>query len=210
MGRSKEGNQGKPSFAAWAGTAAGIKALDEIVSGGGDVLSGVCEEGSLEERTFLIFDSWDQVHAMEELVDLDTVEYGFSDEYSRCGCGRCNVAVRVSPDSYGWRPYFLVTAEGPVLLEHASPHHVDEYVAERINRHDMAVNLPGLDLTLAGFRELRGGYESGFHEGQTDDPKAILRALRERNPNASFLFVVDDVGQFDTSYGVWVRGEMAD
>ena len=198
----------KPSFDEWACTESGQEFLKEATGNGMDVTAGVAEEGSVDEsKTFIIFESWNQLHALERHIDLDSVDHGFSDEYRRCDCGGCNIAVRTKANGWGWQPGYLETEGGLVLLEHAEEGDIEEYLSDRINNAQNAVNCPGLDISVVGFKTLEDGFESGWHHGQTDDPKAIMAGLRKKFPKAEFLFRIDGVGQFDMNFSIWVRGD---
>ena len=49
-------------------------------------------------------------------------------------------------------------------------------------------------------------FENGFHPGQNDDPKKIANKLEE-NGVSRYLFSVDDKGQFDIHFSVYVHSD---
>jgi hypothetical protein len=57
-----------------------------------------------------------------------------------------------------------------------------------------------------GYVKQSDRYENGWHPGQNDDPKAIAKALREKGYRR-FLFQVDNVGQFDLRFSVYIHQE---
>ena len=59
-----------------------------------------------------------------------------------------------------------------------------------------------------GYVRVEGDFESGFHPGQTDDPRKIFDRLQGQYPR--LLFVIDDVGQFDTRFSIWTKEEVHD
>jgi hypothetical protein len=194
-----------PSYREWADTDTGKETLESLLNEGMNICSGIAEENAIDtSKLFVIFQNWNQLHALERYIDLDSVDHGFADEYCQCACGNCDIAVRTTHNSYSWQPGFICTSDGEVLLQHADDADIETYIAERINDPYTAVNCPDLDLTNFGFREIEGDFESGWHPGQTDDPKAILKNLCEKSPDAQYLFRIDNVGQFDTRFSVWV------
>ena len=52
-------------------------------------------------------------------------------------------------------------------------------------------------------------YETGFHSGQTDDPKKVFVQVKEQYPNCNFIFVMDESSQFYVTWSVW-RKEFAE
>jgi len=62
----------------------------------------------------------------------------------------------------------------------------------------------GIPLGEYGYSAYNSGYESGFHPGQNADPKKIAKELREKGIT-DFIFVMDDVNQFDCEFSVWIK-----
>ena len=118
-----------------------------------------------------------------------------------------NKAYRSSPDSYGWKPAYFLTDGGDVIGadEIRNGDEVDtyiEYLVDDANRADTF----DIDWTQYGFRKLNpDAYESGFHPGQTDNPRKILAAAQVEYPDHEFLFSIDDTGQFDVRFSLWAR-----
>ncbi len=123
----------------------------------------------------------------------------WEDEWSRCvQCGR---AVRTSPDSYGWQPAYFMTDDGEVCHVCVSEDPAD-YLRE-LEGNDRRAWTLDIDPADHGYRLLEGGFESGFHPGQNDDPREIANGLRERGIDR-FVFRLNDSGQFDARFSVYV------
>jgi hypothetical protein len=69
-----------------------------------------------------------------------------------------------------------------------------------------ANTIDAIDPAEHGYSLFQGEFESGFHRGQDADPTRIAAALRKRGIER-FLFQIDDKGQFDTRFSVWVHDD---
>jgi len=122
-----------------------------------------------------------------------------------------NKAYRSSPDSYGWKQSYVML-DGDFIIgrdEVESGDQIDAYIDYLLDNPKRADTFD-VDWTKYGFIKLNDEYESGFHPGQTDDPKAILKEAREQYPNGEFIFSIDDVGQFDMNFSLWMRDKTHD
>lgn len=125
----------------------------------------------------------------------------WSDEWDTC-C-RCGRAIRVSPDSYSWKRSYVVENDCEVSCGDCTLEDPASYLASLEGDESRAVTLD-VDPAKHGYKRLPRDFESGFHQGQDDDPGAIAKALRARGVER-FLFRVDDVGQFDVSFSAYVH-----
>lgn len=172
-----------------------------------DPESGIIATGNWNDVTV-----YSQVHGRTVVSDLPSrisalfekmgVEIEWSDEWSECA--DCNKLVRTSPDSYGWQQSYKLDDDG--LICH-------ECIAEDPEAH--LESLEGCDTscnTISAINPGEHGYvrleecESGLHPGQTDNPKKIGNGLRAKGITR-YLFNLDDVGQFDAKWSVWVKVE---
>jgi len=137
----------------------------------------------------------------------------FSDEYALCDhCGR---AVRTSPDSYGWEPYFIWTEDGDFTCGDClkeNPEFLEDIVVYYDHNPERAFfSWCREELADMGFvcPEDDEGYcerfETGFHRGQDDDPKEVLKFVGKEFPGAQIVFIVDNIGQFDITWHPLVR-----
>jgi len=128
------------------------------------------------------------------------VEIEWSDMVSSCGgCGKC---IRTEPDSYGWQPDF-VTTDGDILCAECAKDDAETLLE---NAEGGVWNMPAIDPADYGYVPLPEEYETGWHPGQTDDPKKVLRELSKKGISRA-LIVIDDVGQFDSRWRVFVKEE---
>ena len=48
-------------------------------------------------------------------------------------------------------------------------------------------------------------FETGWHPGQDDDPKKVAKEIERELPGYDYIFRVNNVGQFDCEWSVWLR-----
>lgn len=133
-----------------------------------------------------------------KLAEKLGAECEWSDEWYTCSCG---AAIRSQPDHYGWLPSF-VYSDGEIdcktcMLDDPA-NYVDSYLLGNTERADTF----GVDLSTLGFRHVDGG-ESGFHEGQNDNPTSMV--LAGVPPEHEYVFQIDGTGQFDVKFSLWIR-----
>lgn len=130
-------------------------------------------------------------------------------------CSDCYRAFRTSGDSYGWTMHgtFLESA-----CEYVCADCMRTDIARYIDEGDYIDNprtaitwCTKLELESLGWSRYAPGdpkeYESGWHEGQDDDPTRILAEIQREIPDASVVFHIDDVGQFDIRFSAFFRVE---
>jgi hypothetical protein len=61
-----------------------------------------------------------------------------------------------------------------------------------------------IDLTEQEYHLLEGNFQRGLHHGQAASPHIMTKKLRELGVER-YVFRLDDVGQFDASFSVWVH-----
>lgn len=125
----------------------------------------------------------------------------WSDEWLICDC--CGKAVRNQADSYSWKASFEVTDDGVTCHECIDP---AEYLESLEGNDKKANTINSIDPADYGYVKQSDRYENGWYPGQNDDPKAIAKALREKGYRR-FLFQVDNVGQFDVRFSVYIHQE---
>ena len=137
-----------------------------------------------------------------DILEKLGVECEWSDQWSTCDC--CGKAVRTSPDSYGWKRSFWLDDCEIVCMQCV----LDDpaaYLDAAENNPEFAVTFD-LDLAEYGYNLLEGNFQRGLHHGQAASPHVIAKELRELDVTR-FLFVLDDTGQFDETFSVWVHDE---
>ena len=154
----------------------------------------------------IIFANWNHVsRPVQDWLEHHGYALEWSDEW--IVDWEVSKAYRTSPDSYGWRPSYVMLESGDIIGagDIRNGDCVDAYIEHLVNS-DRAADTFGVDWTQHGFRKVNTeSYESGFHPGQTDDPRKILAAAQAEHPNQEFIFSVDSVGQFDTHFSLWSR-----
>jgi hypothetical protein len=142
---------------------------------------------------------------IEKLFTKMNIECEWSDEW--VVCDECYGLVRTSPDSYLWmRSYWANDEKGEIICHRCLKEDPSEYLEYlKANPRDCLVNIP-IDLSQFGYNKLEEVFETGLHPGQTDDPKKVAAKL-EGKGITDYIFKMDEVGQFDQRWSVWVRME---
>lgn len=116
-------------------------------------------------------------------------------------------AYRTSPDSYGWMPTAVLPPES---CEYLTPDDGADAAIEAFAHHSLPVHavpywVSDADLETAGFVLHADKLESGFHQGQNDDPQAIAKALLDSGKASRVVGRVDGKGQFDVRFSIWIE-----
>lgn len=170
---------------------------------------GQAVEPGYDEDVVHVYANWNdypkQLKAIERLNKLGCpIEAEWSDEW--CSCDQCGRFVRTSPSSYGWTPSYAAMNSELVCHEciKADPDDYLEWLTNKPKRANTILDKQVLE--AAGFRQFADGLENGLHEFQAASQQRIARWLRERGVT-ELLFSIDDQGQFDTTFSVWIKGE---
>lgn len=118
-------------------------------------------------------------------------------------------AYRTSPDSYGWRSSLVYLDNGKMLAKNEiTPNStaLDDYIAYLLDSHKH-IDQFDVDWTQHGFTHMseEGAFESGWHPGQTDNPKEILAKAKAEKPTWEFIFSLDKKSQFYITFSLWGR-----
>jgi hypothetical protein len=116
-------------------------------------------------------------------------------------------AYRTTGDSYGWQPSLVVTDDGEMLTPDDDLETWVEWATEDPSARCIPSTIAGgADVEALGFTRHNGQFENGWHPGQTDDPRAIVSALRERyGDEVKIVFTLDSTGQFDVAFSAYYR-----
>lgn len=166
------------------------------------------EPGYTQPAEGVIFANWNNIEqAHQEMLEAAGYELEWSDEWTIDYDN--NKAYRTSPDSYFWEPSVAYTEDGEMLTPDDSPHDWIEAMAVS-DPSNKAQCLPSWitpeDLVEAGFVKSSGDMESGFFEGQTDDPKAEAIKLFYQGA-IRVVFRKIENSQFYTKWEVWKEME---
>ena len=133
------------------------------------------------------------------------VELLWLDEW--LSCDDCQRAFRCQPDSYSWRMQGIITDSGSILCRDHAIEDLEWLISDDggdfINNHTKAITLD-VDLSSIGFERYNGLFANGWYRDQDDDPKEIA-ARAERYGWQERVFTIDNVGQFDVHFLLWVR-----
>lgn len=151
----------------------------------------------VQDHATVEHDNWELF--CESIENLDKDNYGFADEYTTCSdCGRI---IRTSPDCWGWSPDFWL-GDGEIICSECLPDCEDDYLEWLADQSGPSGCILDEDTLLKhGFTCLLQGLRNGMHEGDTDNPTAILEYLR---PSYEVAFVVSP-SQFTTGFDVYIR-----
>jgi len=118
-------------------------------------------------------------------------------------CDDCGKLLSTEPSGYGWQPRYVVSDYGRTCLDCLDPAEHLESI-EGNPRH--ANNVASIDPSEHGYFLFEEGLEHGWHPGQDASPEVIAKAMRKRGIER-FLFHIDDIGQFDMRFSVYVHEE---
>lgn len=124
----------------------------------------------------------------------------WNDEWT--DCSGCNRLVRISADSYSWTPSYVM-GDCEVICAECVEEDPEEHLESLEGCPDKANTLAGIHPEEHGYICL-GEFERGYHPGQDDDPKLVAKALGDLGLER-WLFNIDNVGQFDTRFSVWLH-----
>jgi hypothetical protein len=134
---------------------------------------------------------------VDEIEKYAVIEW--SDEWTMCD--ECYKAVRVNPDSYGWRRSFVQEDDCTlVCLECAD---FAQALPDFINDPDKCWLYDPKYLTEAGFAVLESeDFHAGIRES-SEDPRATYKRLK--TDDIDIVFYIRDVEQFGMEVEVWTR-----
>ncbi len=149
----------------------------------------------------ILFANWN--HLPRELSDV-LERYGYAIEWSDewATCDDCSNAVRISADSYGWRRAYYMLDDCSIVCHECARKDLDSFEEYLLNNANVADTFD-IDWSARGFvKHNARHYENGWHPGQNDDPREIVKHLAS---DLEWLFAIPSVGQFDVSFDLWVR-----
>jgi hypothetical protein len=148
----------------------------------------------------------------EEISDLPSriahlyekmgIDCEWSDEWAECSCGKL---VRTQGDCYSWTPSYQLN-DGEITCIDCLKDDPESYLLSLEGNPNVANTIHCILPEKNGYVKMNeaNSYETGFHPGQNDDPKKVAKELEARGLYR-YLFNIDDVGQFDTRWSVYVH-----
>lgn len=122
-------------------------------------------------------------------------------------------AFRTEPDSYSWKPYYVISEDSGEVIggdEIESGDELEWYINEYLLNDPTKCNLFDIDLASQGFEQFGGRYETGWHPGQNDSPPKVFERIQRERPDYDVVFSLDSKGQFDTEWSAWIRSQNRD
>lgn len=182
--------------------------FDEIMEQGGNTwrLDANWFEGYADESESgpkgVVSANWNYVSGPTQgLIERAGYTLEWCDTVTSCdGCQKC---IETEPTHYGWKRRYHVT-EGSALCEKCLSDDPEVVLADL--RGTATPLTMDIDLADHGYVRVDREFENGLYGGQDDSPRAIAKALEARGVE-DFIFVLDDVGQFDSRFSVWVKEE---
>ena len=171
-----------------------------------DFAAGYGEPGYTNPAKGIVFADWNHFpRGLDDILECAGYAIEWSDEW--IVCHETGKAYRHSPDSYGWKPYYVMTDDeiigGDEIEEDETQR--DWYVNEYLCNNPRRANLFNIDLTAYGFKQYEGTFETGWHPGQNDDPQKVFNEIRKVDSNVDVVFSFDSCGQFDIEWTAWTR-----
>lgn len=135
-----------------------------------------------------------------ELFEKMGIELEWADEWVECD--ECSKLIRSSPNSYGWQFNGWI-GECHIMCADCVLKDPEDYLNELEGDSSKAITMD-LDPEKHGYTLLEDKFENGWYGGQSANPTVIAKSL-EQLGIYRYLFKVDDVGQFDMQFSVYVH-----
>jgi hypothetical protein len=162
--------------------------------------SEYAEPGYTQPEKGILFSDWNYFcREVCNILERAGYELEWEDEWSTCG--ECGKAVRTSPDSYCWQPSYFFVNDCEILCVDCTDK--EEYLESIEDNPRTALN-DHIDPADYGYVKLEGNFESGWHNGQTDDPKKIYARLHAAG-HKRLLFNIDKSSQFYIVFSIWEK-----
>jgi hypothetical protein len=156
-------------------------------------------------------DTYDRVHGRKVISDLPSrlcnifekmgVNIEWSDQVS--SCSDCGKMIRTSPDSYSWQPNFVV-GDGEILCHECISNDPEKHLEDLEGDPNRCNTIESINPADHGYVCVQERLESGWHSGQTADPKKIAKELQEKGISR-FLFHLDEASQFYSTWSVYIH-----
>ena len=174
------------------------------------------EPGYSDPEKGILFLDWNPIsQRIQDYLEEQGYELEWSDEWIIDYEGsEGSTAYRTSPDSYSWVSQIRLTDDGEILTPE---HDVEEWLdyAKSTDHNQPHKALPDFitedQLAEAGYKlyEPEGyPYETGFHQGQTDDPEQVYKNIEEDSNTGdveSVVFQISEQSQFYTKWKAYYK-----
>ena len=150
-----------------------------------------------EKRQFVTID--DTLPKLAKKLEAIGVELEWEDEWASCDC--CGKIFRTSPNSYGWQLSGVIEDGLCLCHECLDP---EDHLRGLENQDRKCNTIGSIKPKDYGYVCIQEDFENGLYGGQCADPRAIAKILRGIGITR-FLFNLDDTGQFDITFSVWLH-----
>lgn len=126
----------------------------------------------------------------------------WSDEWTECD--ECYKTFRTSPDCYSWTPSYVAHDDGYTCHECTMKGDIPELLKNEYEGETRKCWTLGDDLEEYGYTKVDKEFESGWHPGQTDDPREVAKQMADAGIER-YVFVKDEQSQFYSKWSVWIH-----
>ena len=170
-----------------------------------DIADDYCEPGYTlpEGRKGVAFGDWNgKRYRLANILDRMGYEVEWLDEWTVCE--HCNKAFRTQPDSYSWKMHGAFLEDACELICGDCLAENPEWITEELmNNPRRALTIDGIDLAADGWHMIPGdAWRNGWY-GQEDKPEEVVAQYVPEGYD--YIFVVDEVGQFECAWRMWLR-----
>ena len=149
----------------------------------------------------VVFGDWNKPR-LANIIARMGFDLAWLDEWAVCA--DCDKAFRTQPDSYSWKMHGAFLEDdcsmvcGDCLAE--NPEWITD---ELMNDPRRALTMDGIDLAAEGWHMVPGdAWRTGWY-GQEDKPEEVVAQYVPEGYD--YIFVVDEVGQFECAWRMWLR-----
>ena len=171
--------------------------------------SEYAEPGYSQPESGIVFGNWnpacgfdvprdhqkrDPVSRLAKILEKAGYELEWEDEWTTCQ--ECGKAVRTQPDCYHWTSHYRILNDCELICLDCMDW---ESYLESIEDNPSNACPPDISPEEFGYIKFNGNFETGFHPGQTDNPKATLAKMHAEGMRR-VVFRLKEQSQF---YTVW-------
>lgn len=164
---------------------------------------GGCVEPGYEDKPVALAD-WNNIPSKVHKA-LELLGYSCEWEDEWVSCCNCYKAMRSSPDSYGWSPYWARLSDYEIVCGDCIKESPEEYLETLENSPTRCMTID-IDLEEHGYTLMEDDFENGLHLGMDANPQEILSTYLEKYPDGKFIFVLDEPSQFYIKFSIWRKG----
>jgi len=158
----------------------------------------------------IILANWNELpNGIQSFIEKKcNVLTGFDDGYTLCS--ECEKIISTTPGYYGDQKNYIATEYDFLCRECAlsDPESIIDDFKNNSRKALPAWFYPEIEksgLVCYSPDEYCQKFETGFHPGQDDNPKKIAKDIEKELPGFDYLFKINNIGQFDIDWSVFIR-----